>query len=79
MSNKEEIPVKRDLDGIYFRVLRNGRWVDRCFSDLTHEEQDQKIKLYSVDGLRTMVLHLADCLAQLGEAFNIVSTEADDE
>ena len=79
MSNKEEIPVKRDLDGIYYRVLRNGRWVARCFSDLTHEEQDEMIKDYGVDGLRTMVLHLADCLAQLGEAFDIVSTEADDE
>ena len=79
MSNKEEIPVKRDLDGIYFRVLRNGRWEARCFSDLTHEEQEKCLEGYTLGSLKDMVFHLADCLAQLGEAFDIVSTEADDE
>lgn len=28
-----------DLDGIYRRVERGGKWVNRCFSDLTISEQ----------------------------------------
>ena len=27
-----------DLDGIYFRVERNGKWQSLCLSDLTPEE-----------------------------------------
>lgn len=27
-----------DLDGIYFRVERNGKWQSLCVSDLTPEE-----------------------------------------
>ncbi len=37
-KNMKEI---RDMDGIYFRVQRDGKWENLCFSDLTSEEQDR--------------------------------------
>ena len=30
-------PVKRDLDGIYFRVQRGNQWEAVCFTDLTEK------------------------------------------
>lgn len=33
-----EYPVKRDLDGIYFRVCRDGKWQTVCMTDLTSDE-----------------------------------------
>ena len=32
--------INRDLDGIYFRVKRDDRWQNICFSDMTDEEID---------------------------------------
>lgn len=40
MASKSVPPAKRDLDGVYFRVMRDGQMTNRCFSDLTKEEQD---------------------------------------
>ena len=31
---------KRNLDGCYFRVQRDGKWESICFSDLTEEERN---------------------------------------
>ena len=33
-------PTKRDLDGIYFRVKRNGKWDSICYTDMTDEERE---------------------------------------
>ena len=30
--------MDRNLDGVYFRVQRDGKWGNTCFSDLTQEE-----------------------------------------
>lgn len=34
-------PTKRNLDGIYFRVQRDGKWVNVCYSDMTWDERDE--------------------------------------
>ena len=36
--------MDRKLDGIYFRVLRDGKWGNACFSDLSQEEMDSRLK-----------------------------------
>jgi hypothetical protein len=28
------MPIKRDLDGVYFRVMRDGKGVNLCWTDL---------------------------------------------
>lgn len=32
--------MKRNLDGVYFRVKRGERYENVCFSDMTTEERD---------------------------------------
>lgn len=44
---------KRELCGIYFRVERNGKFEDVCFTDMTELEQKRAIydfrqKLYEI-------------------------------
>lgn len=34
-------PTKRNLDGIYFRVCRDGKWQNVCMTDLSREEFEQ--------------------------------------
>ena len=36
MSKKQ-----RNLDGIYFRVERDGKWVNVCYSDMESAERDE--------------------------------------
>ena len=43
-ENKNIIPIPRELDGIYYRVERDGKWCNRCFTDLTTDEQEEMIK-----------------------------------
>ena len=31
-------PTQRNLDGAYFRVQRDGKWLNVCYSDMTDEE-----------------------------------------
>lgn len=33
--------MDRNLDGIYFRVNRDGRWKNSCFSDMTYPEKNK--------------------------------------
>ena len=40
MPEKNDIPTFRNLDGVYYRVIRDGIHVNRCFSDLSEAEQD---------------------------------------
>lgn len=32
---------QRNLDGIYFRVKRDGEWRSICYSDMTKDERDE--------------------------------------
>ena len=57
----------RDMDGVYFRVKRNGKYEPVCFSDLTPEEQDQMMTGRSEEWLKALAKHLADCLYAAGE------------
>lgn len=40
MHEQSKIPTVRNLDGVYYRVVRDGNHVSRCFSDLSESEQD---------------------------------------
>lgn len=39
--------MDRNLDGIYFRVNRDGRWKNSCFSDMTYPEKIKMLKSFS--------------------------------
>lgn len=58
---------KRDLDGVYFRVNRDGKWMDICFSDLTKEERDTVCKGRDVFWLKSLCNILADTIYKMGD------------
>ena len=64
--------MNRDLDGCYFRVKRKDRYQNVCFSDLTEEEQLDVMHGQSADWLKSLCLHLAHSLRELGDEFDIV-------
>lgn len=65
------MPQKRDLDGCYFRVQRDGRWQDICFSDLTAQERASVCQGKPAEWFESLAYHLADCLQAIGEEFNL--------
>lgn len=36
--------MNRNLDGVYFRVKRDDKWQNICFTDLTEEETEEILK-----------------------------------
>ena len=68
-------PKIRKLDGVYFRVQRNGKWVNVCFTDLTEEEQETKIGKWDNDQLQRLALILATRLRAVGDQFNLCREE----
>lgn len=69
---------KRDLDGCYFRVERNGKWTNRCWTDLSEEEQEQFGKDRGPEWWMSLAKHLGDCLRRMGDDLDIV-VDSDDE
>lgn len=63
---------KRNLDGVYFRVERNGKWDNVCFSDLTKDERNSVMENRSMEWLKNMCHILADTIANIGEQFDLV-------
>lgn len=71
--------MNRNLDGCYFRVERDGKWQSICFSDLTEKEQKQMLEGRSEEWLKSLCLYLAHVIKYIGDEFNIVSQEDEEE
>ena len=67
-----DYPEKRELDGAYFRVERNGKWESVCFTDLTSDERDEVCEGRTAEWLKSMVDVLADKVREIGDQFDIV-------
>ena len=59
--------INIELDGCYFRIQRNGKWQNICFSDLTEIERDSVMKDRDERWLKSLCGHLADCLREIGD------------
>lgn len=70
--------MNRNLDGVYFRVLRAGGWLSICFSDLTEEERAQVLDGRNEEWLKSLCCHLADTIKDIGEQFDIIGGEDDE-
>ena len=73
--------MNRELDGVYFRVQRDCKWQNICFSDLTPEERDEVGGVgtdheRSAEWWRGLAYHLADCLKEIGDMFDIKAGKA---
>lgn len=70
--------VVRNLDGIYLRVKRDGKYQAVCLSDMTREELEEYLNPERGEWLKGAVIHLALTLHEIGNLFNIVG-ELNDE
>lgn len=64
--------MNRNLDGVYFRVERDGKWDSICFSDLTEEEMDRVLAGRTEEWLRSMCKILGRKIKDIGDMFDIV-------
>lgn len=64
--------IERNLDSCYFPISRNGECVNLCFSDMTEEERKIVMLERSPEWLKSLCNHLADCLRDIGDKFDIV-------
>lgn len=46
--------MNRNLDGYYFRVKRDGKWDNVCWSDMTDEERDEQMTNRSEEWLKSL-------------------------
>lgn len=70
----------RDLDGVYFRIHEQDDTYDNvCFSDLTENEQIEILENRSVEWLKTMCVHLASKIRTIGDQFDLVAGNLDEE
>lgn len=75
----EPWPEKRDLDGVYFRVKRDGRWGNACFSDMTSEEIEELLVGRPTEWWKSLACHLGERLRAVGDTFDIVAGGSEDE
>ena len=75
MHKEVTIPVCRDLDSVYYRVVREGKYVNRCFTDLTEFEQDEIMAEYNAEQLRRLCRYLCISLRQIGDTLDLVREE----
>ena len=75
MPEKHNIRIFRNLDGVDYRVVRDGIHVNRCFSDLSQAEQDVMMAEYNTEQLRRPCRYLSMSLRQIGDALDLVRDE----
>lgn len=80
LIQKWTTPVEcRDLDGVYFRVERDGKWKPLCFSDLTEQEMFEQIKDRDKHWLIGLCLILGKRLREIGDELDLVCGEPEEE
>jgi hypothetical protein len=71
---------QRNLDGVYFRVERDGKWQNICYSDMTADERDEIARKRAehatpeqqAEWWRSMADILADALYDMGEQLGVM-------
>ena len=58
---------QHNLDGIYFRIERDGKWMNVCLSDMREEELDGVLEHRDAEWYKTVIHHLCCCLYEIGE------------
>lgn len=59
--------MNRELDGCYFRIVRDGMGQSVCFTDLTKEERDTLLADKDEQFLRNLCCYLANRIQELGD------------
>lgn len=72
-AGSEAYPTVRKLDGVFFRVERDGEWRNVCYSDMTQAERDEVIGDRPARWWKSLAEAMADYLRAVGDQFDIVS------
>ena len=64
--------INRDLDGIYFRVQRDGKWQSICFSDLTEEEMKTVMQNKDINWVKSLAIGIGKRLKEIGDQFDLM-------
>ena len=67
--------MNRELDGIYLRIKRDGKYRPVCLSDMTWEELEETLNPERGEWLKGAVIHLALTLHAIGDKFGLISQE----
>ena len=66
-----EYPEKRNLDGLYIRVMRKGEVEEVCFTDMLEDEQHFVLWTLDTLGLRELCKVLSRAIRHLGTVYNL--------
>ena len=67
--------MDRKLDGVFFRVKRNDKFENVCFSDLTSEQMDEVLKGRSEGWLKDMCKFLGNRIHEIGDELDLKMEE----
>lgn len=70
--------MNRYLDGLYFRVKRDGAYDNACFSDLSEAEMDEVLAGREA-WLKSVCKYLGGTIRRIGDELNICGKDEDDE
>ena len=70
--------MNRELCGIYFRVKRNGKYENICFTDMTEQEITDVIGERPAEWWKSVAMRLKEVINEIGEQFDIVGDIEDD-
>ena len=71
-KSKQEVEF-RELDGVYFRIQRNDKWLNICFSDLTEEEMKKVLSGRKQQCLEELCVILGKTIRKIGDDFDILT------
>ena len=63
--------INRNLDGIFVRVERDGKYYSLCLSDITREEREKAIANWGREGLINTIHYLCEAIREIGDQLDI--------
>ena len=75
----KEVFTMRNLDGIYFRVKRDGKFQALSFTDLTDDEVDSVIGDKPAEWWKSLAIHLKYIINDMGDALGITDINGGDK
>lgn len=70
-----EYPIKHNMDGMYFRVERNGKFENVCLSDMTNEERLKKMDWWNTDNMKSVINFLCETLREIGDTYGFIASD----
>lgn len=65
--------MNRNLDGVYFRVKREDKWCNACFSDLTDKEKIEVMQNKDEMWLKSLCITLGNTIKKIGDELDLIA------